>query len=284
MSVLTKIFRGNYFLKSTHLPHLDGRPLLQIEHVSVQYENAFALDDISFAIEKGMRVALIGPNGAGKSTLFKVIAGVIEPSKGKVLIYGSEPTGHICIAYVPQRSQVEWNFPANVTDVVMMGRVGQIGFLHRPSASDWEKVYNAIETVDLQDLRQRQINELSGGQQQRVFIARALAQEAELMLLDEPMAGLDANSQDKIFTILDKLKEKDITSLVSLHDMKMARDHFHRVMLINKRLMGFGRPEEVFNSKALAEAYQSHLHFIPAKDGKLALSDMCCNDEDPNHD
>ena len=283
MSIISKIFNSGYFLKSAHIPHQTGKPLLQIEHLSVQYENVFAIEDINFAIERGMRVALIGPNGAGKSTLFKVIAGVIEPTRGKVLIYGSEPTGHICIAYVPQRSQVDWNFPANVADVVMMGRVGQFGFLRRPAAS-WEKVYDAIETVDLQDLRKRQINELSGGQQQRVFIARALAQEAELMLLDEPMTGLDANSQDKIFTILDKLKEKKITTLVSLHDMKMARDHFHQVMLINKKLMGFGDPEEVFNSKALAEAYQSHLHFIPSENGKLALSDMCCNEEEPDND
>jgi len=284
MSLIQKLIGKNNILKTTHLPHEADRPLLKIENVSVRYETGLALKNLTFEISPGSRIAVIGPNGAGKSTLFKVIAGVLKPTDGHVQIYGSEPSGHICIAYVPQRSQVDWNFPANVSDVVMMGRSGKIGILRRPSVDDWSIVNDALDIVDMKDLAKRQISELSGGQQQRVFIARALAQEAELMLLDEPMTGLDANSQNKIFDILDKLEESKITTLVSLHDMKIAREHFEKVMLINKKLLGYGDPQEVFSSQALIDAYQSHLHFVKGEDGQLAVSDMCCPDEENPND
>jgi len=284
MSLIQKLIGKNNILKTTHLPHETDHPLLKIENVSVRYETGLALKNLTFEISPGSRIAVIGPNGAGKSTLFKVIAGVLKPTDGHVQIYGSEPSGHICIAYVPQRSQVDWNFPANVSDVVMMGRSGKIGILRRATVDDWSIVNDALDIVDMKDLAKRQISELSGGQQQRVFIARALAQEAELMLLDEPMTGLDANSQNKIFDILDKLEESKITTLVSLHDMKIAREHFEKVMLINKKLLGYGDPQEVFSSQALIDAYQSHLHFVKGEDGQLAVSDMCCPDEENSND
>ena len=250
----------------------------------MEYDSSLALDNFSFEIQSGEQIAVIGPNGAGKSTIFKVIAGLLEPSKGDVQIYGSEPSGHICIGYVPQRAQVDWNFPANVFDVVMMGRVRKIGIIKRSSAEDRNVVFDALEVVQMADLAKRQIDELSGGQQQRVFIARALAQDAELLLLDEPFSGLDINSQNQIFKILENLDRNKIATLVSLHDLNMARTHFKKVMLINKKLLGFGDPQKVFSSDALAEAFRSHLHFVESGDGQLAVSDMCCPDEDDGND
>ena len=267
-----------------HLPHQHNKPLLKFENVSVNYDGTIALADFSFEIHSGEQIAVIGPNGAGKSTLFKVIAGLFQPTKGQVQIYGSEPSGHICVGYVPPRAQVDWNFPANVFDVVMMGRTRKIGIIRQPSSEDRKVVLNALEIVQMDDLVKRQISELSGGQQQRVFIARALAQEAELLLLDEPLSGLDINSQNQIFKILENLDQSKIATLVSLHDLNIARSHFKKVMLINEKLLGFGDPQQVFSSEALAGAFRSHLHFVDTSDGLLAVSDMCCPDEDDTND
>jgi manganese/iron transport system ATP-binding protein len=255
---------------------------LQVENVTMSYDGQKVLDHINLSVETGQRIAVIGPNGAGKTTLFRVIVGLLKPEKGRVLIFGSEPRGHICISYVPQRSQVDWQFPATVSDVVMMGRAGKIGLVRRPGKTDREVVEQSLEIVKMAGMSKRQISELSGGQQQRVFIARALAQEAELMLMDEPMTGLDPKSQEDILAILDKLAEKKVTSLISLHDMKMARENFNTVLLINKSIRGFGAPESVFSSQALAEAYASHLHFVADEGGQIAVSDMCCKHGDDN--
>src|SRR5688572_9751918 len=175
--------RAGLLPRTDGAPHDLNRPILELKQVSVRFDKTVALDNVSFQLNQGERVALIGPNGAGKSTLFNVISGVLTPTAGRVDIYGYAPGGHICIAYVPQRSQVDWQFPVNVADVVMMGRVGKLGLFHWPRRTDWEQVYSALELVDMTPLAKRQIGELSGGQQQRVFIARALAQEAELMLM-----------------------------------------------------------------------------------------------------
>lgn len=284
MSIFDQIKSSKAILPAKHLPHQHNKPLLKFEKVNVDYDGTLALDKFSFEIQSGEQIAVIGPNGAGKSTLFKVIAGLLEPTEGEVQIYGSEPSGHICVAYVPQRTQVDWNFPANVFDVVMMGRVRKIGIIRRPSARDRKAVWTALEIVQMADLSRRQINDLSGGQQQRVFIARALAQEAELLLLDEPLSGLDINSQNQIFKILENLDQNKIATLVSLHDLNMARTHFKKVMLINKKLLGLGDPQQVFSSEALTEAFRSHLHFVDSGDGQLAISDMCCPDEDNTND
>jgi manganese/iron transport system ATP-binding protein len=267
-----------------HLPHQQNKPLLKFDKVCVNYNGNTALNNLSFEIQSGEHIAVIGPNGAGKSTLFKVIAGLLQPTTGQVQIYGSEPSGHICVGYVPQRAHVDWNFPANVFDVAMMGRVRKIGIIKQPSSKDRKAVLGALEIVQMTDLVKRQINELSGGQQQRVFIARALAQEAELLLLDEPLSGLDINSQNQIFKILENLDHSKIATLVSLHDLNIARSHFKKVMLINEKLLGFGDPKQVFSSEALAGAFQSHLHFVDTKNGQLAVSDMCCPDEDDVND
>lgn len=268
---------------SRHSDHKPGTPILEVSGLKVRYNGTKALIDVSFQIPTGERVAVVGPNGAGKSTLFKVIAGVLQPSGGQVDIYGGGPGGHICIAYLPQRSQVDWDFPVNLADVVMMGRIGQLGPLRWPGKRDWEIVNQALRVVGLEGLMDRQIGELSGGQQQRMFIARALAQEAELMLMDEPLAGLDVTSQEDILNILTSLSARGVTVLVAMHDLKLAAEHFDRVMLLNRTMLGFGKPEQIFTSNRLVEAYGDHLHLVEAGDQLLAVSDTCCDEGEGTH-
>jgi ABC-type Mn2+/Zn2+ transport system ATPase subunit len=263
--------------------HEAGKPILRLDKVTVAYESGKALDEISFELQRGERLAVIGPNGAGKSTLFKVIAGVLHPTSGVVEVAGSQPDGHICIAYVPQRSQVDWNFPLQVRDVVMMGRVGKIGWLRRPTPKDHQIVRSALETVGLQELADRQIGQLSGGQQQRMFIARALAQEAELMLMDEPLTGLDVPAQEELFRILDSLRTQGVTVMVALHDLQTASERFDRVMLLNRRLIGLGSAEQIFTPEHLITAYGGHLRLIPSQQGLIALGDTCCDEVEHDH-
>jgi manganese/iron transport system ATP-binding protein len=258
--------------------HQPGTPILQTVGLGVRYENYVALEDISFRLITGERVAVIGPNGAGKSTLFKVIAGVLTPTHGEVKVYGSGPGGHICIAYLPQRSQVDWSFPVNVTDVVMMGRIGKLGMFRWPSRKDWSFVQGCLEDVRMGDLAKRQIGELSGGQQQRMFIARALAQEAELMLMDEPLTGLDIQSQETIFRIMEDLRQRSVTIMISTHDLDQAAGRFDRVMLMNRRLIGFGSPENVFTPEQLRAAYGGHLRMVQVGDETLVVADTCCDE------
>ena len=271
------IIKTMSILAKPHEDHAPDRHLLELIDVSVRYDTGIALEKTSLKVGAGEKIAIVGPNGAGKSTLFQVIAGLIEPSSGKVRIFGSAPHGHICIGYIPQRWQIDWHFPATVADTVMMGRVGRMGIGRWPKAADWQKVNQALDTVELKHLAKRRIQQLSGGQQQRVFIARALAQEAEILLLDEPMTGLDNPSQKRILDILDHIDQKDITILVSLHDLSIARKRFTNVILLNREIISIGHPDTVLNSENLANAFQSHLHFYPEEDGHLAVSDMCCH-------
>jgi manganese/iron transport system ATP-binding protein len=258
--------------------HQAGAPALDVSGVTVRYDDTRALDDVSFQLARGERIAVVGPNGAGKSTLFQVIAGVLHPTKGDIKVYGHGPGGHICIAYVPQRSQVDWTFPVSVADVVMMGRIGKLGLFHWPKRYDWDYAHACLEIVGMADLADRQIGELSGGQQQRVFIARALAQEAELMLMDEPLTGLDVPSQEGIFSILEELRGREVTVMVATHDLNLAAERFDRLMLLNHRLLGFGQPGQVFTPERLMQAYGDHMHLIRTDDGGgvMALSDTCC--------
>ena len=261
-----------------HTDHRDDQPILDVHKISARYNGRFALEDITFHLHIGERVAVVGPNGAGKSTLFKVVAGVLHPSSGEVNIYGSTPSGHVCIAYIPQRSQVDWAFPVNVADVVMMGRIAQLGLLGWPKKHDWELVHEMLKLVDLEELSKRQISELSGGQQQRMFIARALAQEAELMLMDEPLSGLDTPSQEKILSLLDELKRKNVTVMVATHDLEQASEYFDRIMLLNHRLIGFGSPDEVLQTEKLVQAYGGRLRSASGDD--VLTVDDCCDEGD----
>lgn len=261
--------------------HHTDAPVVSFEHITVRYNGAApALEDVSFDLWPGERVAVVGPNGAGKSTLLKVIAGILTPSSGRADVYGYGAGGHICIGYVPQRSSVDWTFPVNVSDVVMMGRVAKIGLLRQAGRADWQRVRDAIHRVGMDQFAGRQIGELSGGQQQRVFIARALAQEAELLLMDEPLTGLDIPSREAIFGILDQLKQQHMTVLVSTHDLQLASDKFDRLMLLNRRLLGLGHPSEVLTQENLQQAYGSHLTVLSGTEGMMALSDTCCDGDE----
>jgi ABC-type Mn2+/Zn2+ transport system ATPase subunit len=282
MSVLVKkaISKG--------VPHTPDTPTLVMQNVSVMYASGanglttirgkqYALQNVSCRVKAGERVAVVGPNGAGKSTLFKLIAGTVKPSHGVVDVYGNEPGGHICIAYVPQRSQIDWSFPVTVEDVVMMGRVGQIGLFRWPHRQDRQIVQASLARVGASRLTQKQIGELSGGQQQRVFIARALAQEAELLLLDEPLAGLDIPSQEAIFEILDSLRPDGVTVMVATHDLNLAAEQFDRVMLLNQQIVAFDVPAAVLQPHYLLQAYGGHIHVIGEGAGAIMVADSCCD-------
>lgn len=256
-----------------HIHHQPNQPILDVQHITVRYNGQAALEEITFHLHEGERVAVVGPNGAGKSTLFKVVSGVLQPNTGEVNIFGSRPHGQVCIAYIPQRSQVDWNFPVSVADVVMMGRSAKLGPLNWPHKNDWEHVHRALETVELSDLAGRQISQLSGGQQQRMFIARALAQEAELMLMDEPLTGLDTPSQEGLLNLLDTLRAQKVTIMVATHDLDQAARHFDRIMLLNHRMIAFDVPQNVLQTDHLLQAYGGRLKIEPG--GTMVVDDCC---------
>ena len=258
-------------------PHQTNQPILDVSHLTVRYNGRNALENLTFHLHEGERVAIVGPNGAGKSTLIKVIAGVLQPSSGDVNIYGSHPDKHVCIGYIPQRSQVDWNFPVTVADVVMMGRSAKLGPFNWPRKKDWDFVNHALETVEIQNLASRQISQLSGGQQQRMFIARAIAQESELMLMDEPLTGLDTPSQEGILNLLDRLKRDKVTVMVATHDLDQAASHFDRILLLNHRIVAFGVPQDVMQTNNLIKAYGGRLR--STDNGNVLTLDDCCDDE-----
>ncbi len=260
----------------SHTHHQPNKPILDVQHITVRYNGRVALDDLTFHLHAGERVAVVGPNGAGKSTLFKVVAGVMQPDTGEVNISGSRPRGHICIAYIPQRNQVDWNFPVSVADVVMMGRSAKLGPFNWPHHKDWEYVRHALETVELADLSSRQIGQLSGGQQQRMFIARALAQEAELMLMDEPLTGLDTPAQEGLLNLLDTLRNQNVTVMVATHDLEQAARHFDRIMLLNHRMVAFDVPQKVLRTDNLLQAYGGRLKVD--SQGTMLVDDCCPSD------
>ena len=259
-----------------HTHHELNKPILDVQNISVRYNGRTALEDITFHLHEGERIAVVGPNGAGKSTLFKVVSGVMQPSAGEVTVFGSQPGRHVCIAYIPQRSQVDWNFPVSVADVVMMGRSAKLGILNWPHKKDREYVRHALDLVELSDLAERQISQLSGGQQQRMFIARALAQEAELMLMDEPLSGLDTPAQEGLLSLLDTLRDQNVTVMVATHDLDQAARHFDRIMLLNHRIIAFDIPQNVLHTEHLRQAYGGRLKM---DSGGSMLVDDCCSPE-----
>jgi manganese/iron transport system ATP-binding protein len=261
----------------------DSSPI-DLRAVSVFFNGTTALKDITLEIPSGERIAVVGPNGAGKTTLFRLIAGTLEPSQGQVNVYGHGPSDHVCIAYVPQRSQVDWKFPATVREVVMMGRIRKIGLLRWPTRGDWRFVDQALTRVNMDQLAGRQIGELSGGQQQRTFLAQAIAQEAEVVLLDEPLSGLDLPSQETIFQLLDELNREGVTVLVATHDLNLASDRFDQVILINRQIIAFGPPGEALTQPALVQAYGGHVHRIDQEGGLLIVTDTCCEGDEGIHD
>ncbi|MBI2330710.1 MAG: ABC transporter ATP-binding protein, partial [Chloroflexi bacterium] len=202
----------------SHTPHR-----LEVQNISIGYGNKVVLHDLSFQIPHGARVAVVGPNGAGKSTLFKALVGLLPVQGGQILIHGASLGAHKdCVAYVPQREEVDWRFPVTVNDVVMMGRFMQMGWLKRASAHDKDAVQKSLQQMGIADLATQSIGQLSGGQQQRAFLARAIAQEPHILLMDEPFTGVDITTQEATLRLLDHLQEKQVTAIVSTHDLNLA--------------------------------------------------------------
>ena len=236
------------------------RIALKIEHLTVSYGPRPALLDVSLSIEAGRMVGIIGPNGAGKSTLVKAILGFVQPDFGRVLVHGQGvDRRNRSIAYVPQRGAVDWDFPVSVAEVALMGRYGHIPWYRRPSAADRSAADAALEAVGMLPYRDRQIGELSGGQQQRVFLARALAQGAEVLLLDEPLAGVDAATERTIIAVLREAQAQGRTLLVVHHDLATAGEYFDRLLLIKQRVIAYGPPATVLADHLLDEVYEGRL-------------------------
>lgn len=237
--------------------------VLKVNNLTVGYTQKPVLWGIDFAIPAGKIVGVMGPNGAGKSTLLKSIMDIIPVASGSVEIFGSplDDVRHR-VSYVPQRESVDWDFPASVYDVVMMGRYGQLGLLKRPSINDKQIVNDCLEQVGMIDFSKRQISQLSGGQQQRVFIARALAQQADFYLLDEPFAGVDAATEETIIKLLRKMAEENKTLMVVHHDLQSVSKYFDWTVLLNVHLIASGRTEKVFTEENIQKAYGGKLTLL----------------------
>lgn len=230
--------------------------MLQVQHLSVNYRHLQALEDIGFDLPDGAVVGLIGPNGAGKSTLIKALLGLLPVTQGRVLYQGELlKRQRQRVAYVPQRSQIDWDYPITVWGVVMMARTTHAGWLRSYSRQSQTIVKEALEQVELLHLRDRPIGALSGGQQQRVFLARAIAQQADLLLLDEPLAAVDKKTEALIFQIYDNLKAQGKTLLISCHEWGGILDHYDQLLLLNQRLIAHGAPKEVMTQQNIQTAY-----------------------------
>ena len=223
---------------------------IEIRNLTVAYGENIALENLNLDIEAGSLMALVGPNGAGKSTLIKTILKFLKQITGEIKINGKT------LAYVPQRNSVDWDFPTTLFDVVEMGCYGRVGLFKRVSKEEKQKVLKAIEQVGILDFKDRQISELSGGQQQRAFIARALVQEADIYLMDEPFQGVDSTTEKSIVDILKKLKSEGKTLIVVHHDLQTVPTYFETVTFINKSVIASGKVKEVFTQENIDMAYK----------------------------
>ena len=230
--------------------------VIDIHQLTVNYEKTSALWDVNVSIPKGSLVGVIGPNGAGKSTLLKALLGIVKPLSGSVRFFG-KPFSKINgkIAYVPQKGSIDWDFPITVFDVVLMGRFGKLRGLKWYTKADKQAARKILDRLEMGDLANRQISALSGGQQQRLFIARALLQEAEILLLDEPFASVDKATEDIIIRILKKLRKDRKTILVVHHDLNTAPHYFDQALLLNTSLVAYGDVEETLTPRNLSLVY-----------------------------
>ncbi|MCL4131737.1 UNVERIFIED_CONTAM: hypothetical protein GTU68_042611 [Idotea baltica] len=229
---------------------------LEVHNLNVSYDSKPVLWAIDFKIPKSSLACIVGPNGAGKSTLLKSIMNLIEISSGEVKFFDEKlDQKRSLIAYVPQREEVDWNFPISVYEVVMMGRYGRNSFLKKKNKDDDKIVEESLKELDVYDLKDRQISQLSGGQQQRVFLARALAQNASIYLMDEPFAGIDASTEKKIVKIFKKLKSEGKTIICVHHDLNTVPEYFDWTIFLNLRLIASGLTKDVFTSENLTSAY-----------------------------
>jgi manganese/zinc/iron transport system ATP- binding protein len=246
----------NPLFNSTEVP-------LEIHDLTVAYHNKPVLWGIDLIVPPGKLIGIVGPNGAGKSTLIKAAMGMLPVSSGWVKVFGEAVRKNLRrIGYVPQRESVDWDFPVSVMDVVIMGRYGHRGLLRRPTREDREIARACLDKVKMLPYANRQISNLSGGQQQRVFLARALAQESDLYFMDEPFSGVDAATESAIVTLLHELRDKGKTLLVVHHDLPTARDYFDMLLLLNMRVVAFGRTQDVFNYELLQKTYGGRLTIL----------------------
>ncbi len=230
------------------------QPAITTTNLCASYNDSPALWNVSTSIEQGSLLAVVGPNGAGKTTLIKSILGLVTPNSGSISIFGKKAATqlHHC-AYIPQRTTIDWDFPVTVFDVVLMGRYRHIGWFRRPKKEDKEKALDALAHVNIFEHKDRRISELSGGQQQRVFLARALAQDAAIYLMDEPFVGVDMKTEQTIINILKELAQRGKTIIVVHHDLHTLQDYFHEVMLLNKTCIAHGPIDQVCTPEYLAK-------------------------------
>jgi len=252
---------------------------LDIINASMGYRGQLVIENLSLQIAHGALVAVVGPNGAGKSTLFKALVGLLPLKSGSIFIHGQPLGNHMdCVAYIPQREEVDWRFPVTVRDVVQMGRFGRLGWVRRPSLKDHQIVLRSLEQMGIAHLAESSINDLSGGQQQRVFLARALAQEPHILLMDEPFTGVDALTQEITLALIDELHRQQVTVLVSTHDLNMAAQRFSQVVLLNHRLIAAGSPQEVFTQENIRQAFSGQVLLM--ENGAVVV-DQCCPPDSP---
>ncbi len=246
-----------------------SNPALEVHDLTVSYHKKPVLWGVDLTIPKGVLVGIIGPNGAGKSTLIKAAMGLVPASSGHVHIFG-RPLDEVrnLVSYVPQRESVDWDFPASVFDVVLMGRYAKLGLFQRPRRSDKEIALDCLRKVGMEALKDRQISQLSGGQQQRVFLARALAQKADIYFMDEPFVGVDAATEASIIELLREMRSEGKTVLVVHHDLQSASKYFDWIVLLNMRLVASGKTSEVFTADLLTQTYGGNLTLL-VEMGKL---------------
>ena len=250
-------------------PRLKSTLPLEIHDLTVAYTKRPVLYGIDLEVPQGSIVGVVGPNGAGKSTLIKAIMGLLPVASGWVEVFGEPFKKAVTrVGYVPQRESVDWDFPVNALDVVLMGRYGRLGPFKRPNKSDKNIAMACLEKVRMAPYAKRQISNLSGGQQQRVFLARALAQESDLYLMDEPFVGVDAATESAIIEILRELQSQGKTLIVVHHDLTTAPDYFDRILLLNMRVVAYGNTKDVFTFENLQNAYGGRLSIL----SEVALS------------
>lgn len=255
--------------------HRSVNPALDVNDLSAGYPgDKRAIDHLTFSIEQGERVALIGPNGAGKSTLFKAIAGLIPFTHGTISVCGEDcRSSHAFVGYVPQQNEIDWSFPVTAFDVVMMGRARKSRWFPWWRPSDHAAVRELLEKLNLSALANRQISQLSGGQRRRVFIARALAQDTRVLLMDEPFTGVDRTAEQEIMNTLDVLTDQGITILLATHDMERAARDFNRVLLLKRELLAFGKARDVMRPDVLRRAYGGALTVFHEGSEALLITD-----------
>lgn len=240
-----------------------NNPALEIHDLTVSYDRKPVLWGIDLYVPQGSICGIVGPNGAGKSTMIKAIMGLVPISSGYIKIFEKNlQEVRKRVSYVPQKESVDWDFPASVYDVVLMGRYGKLGFLKRPKKADRDAAMNALRQVGMEAYKERQISQLSGGQQQRVFLARALCQEADIYFMDEPFAGVDAATEKAIIRLLRELSGQGKTIIVVHHDLQSVKTYFDWMIMLNLRLVAAGPTEEVFTDKFMEETYGGKLTLL----------------------